>query len=285
VGANGTHTTIHRGPPLVGPQCVVQDLANGHVVVGDFLGGMLFDVSLSGAITTLWKPANPNARFFSITQDHFDGSLLIGSGGMCLLTGMPRYDRRTGKVSLFFGPRLVNNANAICFDRASGNGDVVVGSGPVHRFDRSGRMLSSIGNLPWNNTGMCFDRGRNIVTLRLGSPNKWAIRLDFPNRTGYAYVVGLSATGFTPGIAVDSRTIPLVPDALLQLSLGGSLGSLLTGGSGVLGFGGRATATLDLSRFGKQLKGARIWIAAAVLHWRAPSGIDTISKPVILPLD
>lgn len=283
---NGSHTTIHVGAPLGSPQGLLQDLNNGHLAVSDLTSGTLYDFTLGGQITTLWKPSSASMmRFFSMTQDHFDGSLIIGPGGISSWIGVARWSRRTGKPSILVGPSQVNNANAICFDRGTGTGAVITGSGPVHRISRAGQMLSTIGNLPWNNTGMCFDRGRNIVTLRAGSPNYWTIQLDFPNRTGYGYLIGMSMSGFAPGIPVDSRVIPLVPDKLLELTLKGSIDHLLKGRTGVLGFGGRATAALDLRGYGKLLSGVPIWLAAVVVDVRAPSGLAVISKPVIIPLD
>ena len=286
VQPDGSHTTICVGSPLMYPQGILQDLSNGHLVVCDLYAESLFDVTLGGQVTTLWKSTGSLMAFFCITQDHLDGSLIIGPGTRSQAIGVVRWDRRTCKPSTLGTPHFPFNSTAICFDRSTGTGPIVTGAGPVYRISRTGQMMSTIKNLPLTSTGLCFDRGRNIVTRRIGAPNHWNIQLDFPNWFAYNYLVGISMTGFTPGLRVDSRVIPLEPDILFQLTMNGSLdGSLLKGRVGVLGPGGRATATLDLRMLGNKLTGKPIWIAAAVIDGSAPNGLAVISKPVILPLD
>jgi hypothetical protein len=115
-------------------------------------------------------------------------------------------------------------------------------------------------------------------------PNQWRFDLSFPGEAGNGYALALSSTGFTPGIPVDSRVIPLVPDFITLVSLAGGLFPLLQGNIGVLDANDRGTATLDLSAFGG-LTGFRLWAVAVTLNGGAPSGIQTIARPIIVVLD
>jgi len=277
-------TTIHVGAPFRGPQAVLQDLNNGHILMGDLTAQTLYDVAFDGTITTVWISA---MNFpFAMTQDHTDGTILLGSGGRSLLYGLFRLDRNTQRLTTVVQPQIINNANAMCFDRWRGTGEIIVGSGPVHRIDgRTGTVITTYAGLPWNNTGMCFEQGRNIVTIRVSRPNQWRFDLNFPGEGGRRYLLAFSLTGFHPGIPVDTRAIPLVPDALFGLSVTGGLAPLLQNGFGQLDPKDRATATLDLRTLGTHLSGIPVWAAVVTIDRNAPSGLATISKPVVLVMD
>jgi len=277
-------TTIHVGAPFRGPQAVIQDLNTGHILMGDLTGQTLYDVAFDGTITTVWISA---MNFpFSMTQDHTDGTILLGNGGRSWLYGFHRLDRFTQRMTTVVQPSVVNNANAICFDRWLGTGEIIVGSGPVHRIDgRKGTVITTYAGLPWNNTGMCFEQGRNIVTIRVSRPNQWRFDLNFPGEGGRRYLLALSFTGFRPGIPVDSRVIPLFPDTLFGLSVTGGLAPYLQNGFGILDPKDRASAALDLRSFGNLLSGIPVWAAAVTIDRNAPSSMATISKPVVLVLD
>ena len=276
-------TTLHAGAPLRGPQAVLQDLGDGRVLVGDLTSQTLYHVALDGTVNTVFISALNYP--FSMTQDHTDGSILLGPGGRSWLWGFFRYSIAARTLTTLNGPNVVVNANAICFDRWRGSGEIVVGAGPVYRTDGRGTVITTFNGLPWNNTGMCFDQGRNIVTSHVSSPNQWRLDVNFPGEAGRPYALALSLTGFTPPIPVDIRAVPLVFDDLVRLSLDGSLAALLRGNLGTLNLSDRAAAHLDLRQFRNRLQGIKVWTAAVTLDAGAPSGIATISKPYVLLLE
>ncbi len=276
-------TTLHAGAPLRGPQAVLQDLNDGRILVGDLTSQTLYHVALDGTVNTVFISALNYP--FSMTQDHTDGSILLGPGGRSWLWGFFRYSITARTLTTLNGPNVIVNANAICFDRWRGSGEIVVGAGPVYRTDGRGTVITTYNGLPWNNTGMCFDKGRNIVTRHVSSPNQWRFDVNFPGEAGRPYALALSRTGFTPPIPVDTRAVPLVFDNLVRLCLDGSLAALLKGNLGTLNLSDRAAVHLDLRQFGNSLKGIQIWAAAVTLDAGAPSGIATISKPYVLLLE
>jgi hypothetical protein len=220
---------------------------------------------------------------FSMTQDHQSGDLILGQGTS---RGVYRLNQGTGAVTTIATNTVVGNSNAICFDRAPGNGEIVVGTSPVRRIDMTGAVLATYSGVPTTNSGMCFDKERNLLSVRATPPNRWRFFLNFPGESGNSYAMALSTTGFTPGIPVDTRFIQLVPDFITVLSISGGLFPLLQNNVGVLDANDNGVATLDLSAFGTgPLTGFRLWATAVTLNGAAPSGIQTISKPIIVVLD
>jgi len=162
----------------------------------------------------------------------------------------------------------------------------VVATTSLYRLQRGGKTVTTLPLAPgWLTTSMCFEHGRNLVTERAASPNLWRFHLHFPGEGGRPYTLGLSLTGFTPGITVGHRMIPLIPDDLLALTLSGSLSALLQGNVGFLDTSARATATLDLRTFPVKLAGQLVWAAAVTIDAAAPCGLATISKPQIIVLE
>jgi hypothetical protein len=276
-------TTLLSGAPLSSVQSLVQDLATGHIAAGDITASCIFDIDLNGTLVNTWVPGQVGP--FAMTQDPRSGDLILGQGANAA-RGVYRFSHVTSTVTTIAAQPVVGNSNAICFDRAPGNGDIVVGTSPVRRIDMTGAVLATYSGVPLTNSGMCFDKERNVVSIRAASPNVWRFSLNFPGEAGNGYVMALSATGFTPGIPVDTRVISLVPDFITVLSISGGLFPLLQGNVGVLDANDRGSASLDLSSIGTgPLTGFRIWAVAVTLNGAAPSGIQTIGKPIILVLD
>jgi len=264
---------------LMYPVFVTRDLMTGDYLVGDQgLGPTLYRLSPDGSRkTTLYRGLISS---LDLVQDHKDGSVLlyfnfaavkrITTGGATLLI-------RNG----------IPGGRALALDRAPGHGEIVAFGNSILRLTGNGKIVTTLAQPPplWAAMRACFEKSRNLVTDRTGSPNAWRFRLHFPGEGGRGYVMGLSATGFTPGIRVGSRIVPLVRDDLLMLTVTGALCTVLRGNTGFLNAGGRAVATLDLRPLGGSVKGIRLWCAALTLDARARFNIATISKPSIIVLE
>ena len=272
VTPNGSRLSTFRTVPYISPYWHMfrQDLWTGDVIEGNWSG--LFRHRWSGGTATTLYSGSVNA----FSQDPSDGSFLLATPSDLL-----RLHPRLGITTLRAG-----NFNHPAVDRAPGQGEIVTGQlGTLFRLDALGATVASY---PGGYIGfrVCFLQEHNLLSRRLpGGPNLWAFDLDFPGENGRVYVLGLSATGFTPGIPVAGRKIPLVPDPLFFLSVTGGLGPWFPGHAGALDASGHAMATLDLSAFGSLLQGIRIWAAAATLDPNAPGGIATVSRPVVVVLD
>ncbi|MBN2490113.1 MAG: hypothetical protein JXQ29_04610 [Planctomycetes bacterium] len=170
------------------------------------------------------------------------------------------------------------NANAIAFDRWSGTGEIVVGAAVTNRIDITGQTITTHAGV--TRTGACFYAERNLVSRRT-APNVYALDVHVPGQAGRFFALGLSASGFRPGIPVDTRVIQLTPDTVFFGSLRGVLTAFLKGNIGTLSAAARASATLDLSSLGK-LTGLRLWAAAVTLDAASPSGIGVVTRPIVL---
>jgi hypothetical protein len=276
-------STIRTGAPFQNAQGLVQDLVTGNIASGDITANCIFDVDLAGNVLNTWVSGQVGP--FAMTQDHQSGDLILGQGANTT-RGVYRFSHATSAVTTIAPAAVVGNSNAICFDRAPGNGEIVVGTSPVRRIDMTGAVLATYSGVPTTNSGMCFDKERNLLSVRATPPNRWRFFLNFPGESGNSYAMALSTTGFTPGIPVDTRFIQLVPDFITVLSISGGLFPLLQNNVGVLDANDNGVATLDLSAFGTgPLTGFRLWATAVTLNGAAPSGIQTIGKPIILVLD
>ena len=159
------------------------------------------------------------------------------------------------------------------------------GTTVVYRLTIGGVVVTTHGGIPGINSGMCFDQGRNVVPVKVGSPNHYRIDLSFPGFAGKSYILAMSLTGFAPGIPIGGRVVQLVPDDLFVLSVKGLLAPFLVKNVGVLDPFARASATLDLRPFGKLLSGLRVWTAAVVVEPMAPGSLGAISKPYVIPFE
>lgn len=98
-----------------------------------------------------------------------------------------------------------------------------------------------------------------------------ALELAAPCQPGATYALA-AALGTTPGIPIDSRRIPLNPDALFALSF--SVPSVFAGFVGTLDAQGRAAAAVHVL---PPLAGATFYLAGITLDPTAPSGIGAIT--------
>jgi hypothetical protein len=103
------------------------------------------------------------------------------------------------------------------------------------------------------------------------------LRFSDPSSSGMPYVAA-SALGSTPGIQLGTRNLPLNPDPLLTLTVGG-LPPVLTGYRGLLDNDGTAAGRITFTGY-PQLVGLRFFTAFVVLDPAAPFWIKTISNPL-----
>jgi hypothetical protein len=264
--------------PLPTPSIILPDLFTGDYLVGDGFPPTLYRLAHDG--TTLTTLIRSMMMLTDIVQDPLDGSLFchVNKGAIIRIDPGARthwIDRSSGGWGL-------------ALDRGAGAGELVSAGTTIRRFTRTGQVVSTLPPPPsgWAARRVCFDRGRNLVTERPASPNLWRFLLHFPGEPLRPFTVGLSLTGFTPGIRAGAgRTVPIVPDDLLRLSLTGCLGPLLQGNVGLLDSAGRATVTLDLRPFPQAFHHTRVWIAAITYDLSAPCGIRTIAKPAVIVLE
>jgi hypothetical protein len=289
VRADGSGPTALLAPGADRIEALAEDLLTGHVLVGVYSSASPSLVRLdprTGQVTAL--DATPRL-VTALVQDHRDGAVYYGTTDDAIL----RWHPGTG-VSTFVaaGHPAGVQARSLAFDRAAGDGILVAGGTQrLVRLDFAPGgapvVVAVHGDLPpWPLAVMdvMFRHERNVASRRLAAGNRWGFDLSFPGEAGRGYVLAFSATGFAPGIAIGSLTLPLVPDGAFAASVSGSLGPVLQHGSGTLDGAGRASATLDLSVFGP-LPGVRLWAAAGTLDPTAPAGVRTISKPVVVVLE
>lgn len=267
---------------------VAEDLFTGDVLatIDSAVGPSLVRVDPRTLQTTVLDQAPRDLE--SLVQDHRDGALYYGDASETIW----RRDA-AGAIHAFLTGSNASGvqAHSLAFDRAAGNGILVAGgSRRIARvaFAPGGAptVVAVHGNLPPNPmaaSDLAFRGGRNLSSILTGAGNRWSFELSFPDQAGAGYLLAFSASGFTPGLPVGSRTLPLVPDAVLAASVFGGLAPFLQHGGGVLDGAGRATATLDLSSL-PSLAGIRLWAAAVTFDPRAPAVVATISKPIVLAL-
>jgi len=273
-----TVTTIRANlPPAV--YLADRDLATGGYVILDQQRALVQVLSPTGKTLSTILPA---AAAVDVAQNHLDGSYYVATSW--------RIYRVSGKVVTSLSPPRAYSST-LRFDRGTGRGALVAVEAPnqlatiIHRLSPSGGTVSTLQPSPYGHiTDVCFARDRNLATEHRTSPNHWRFLISFPGEAGRQYALGLSATGFTPGLSVAGRLIPLVPDPLFFLSATGKL-PYLTNAAGTLDAQAEASANLDLRPLGAALGGLRLWAAALTLDANAPSGIATISKPVVLVLE
>lgn len=109
-----------------------------------------------------------------------------------------------------------------------------------------------------------------------GPSSAQALRFSDPLGAGKPYVAAASF-GSSPGIRIDSRTLPLNPDALFSFTVGGRP-PIMTGYAGILDADGIASGQITFTGL-PQLVGVRFFNAFIVIDPQAPSGMSTISNP------
>ncbi len=103
-----------------------------------------------------------------------------------------------------------------------------------------------------------------------------SILLRTPSDAGLPYYMAASFS-LRPGMAIDQRTLSLVVDPLLLLSLTNPL--VFRSFSGFLDADGRAAAAFDIPGV-NGLRGLRFFLDFVTVRPGSPSGIRTIATPV-----
>jgi hypothetical protein len=213
----------------------------------------------------------------------------IYAGGNCCAATAYRYEPAINMLTPLFRAAVYGMAT----DRSPAGdgsliyvGDCTASTCQIRRWTRTAMSTGTVGTLPNAGiNGMVFDRSRNLAPILNTPPNDRIIRLSFPGDAGRPYVLALSLSGFTPGIALsDGRVIPLSPDALTFLTASQSIPPLLAGNIGVLRATAEGVATLNVNSLGGSVKGLRVWAAALTLDPQAPLGISQISAPLLIVL-
>jgi hypothetical protein len=119
-------------------------------------------------------------------------------------------------------------------------------------------------------------RFTGVVGLGIaGVGSSQGLRFSDPNSAGKVYLAA-SALGDTPGIQIGNRNLPLNPDLLLRLSIGG-LPPILTGYFGTLDQNGIGSGRIAFQGF-PGFTGLKFVTAFVTLDPAAPMGIGTISN-------
>lgn len=284
-----TVTTIGTFPV---PAFVTTSLHGRDLWSGDYIVSFAGTIQLVAHDASATRTIGTHASALPpvIVQSHVDGDLRVASVWSTTNT-WKRIDPRTTASTALLASSV--GVFAASFESSNGRGVIEAVSGGTPTFaiatlSDDGRPIASRpinGPLAATPSVMARADGGALLARRVSTPNRWVLRLQAPTDVGRGYVIALSATGFSPGIPIGARTVPLVPDAIFALSIGNGLGALYTGGTGIVPATGVATATLDLRRFGSALSGARVWAAAAILDPNAPSGFTRITRPQVLILD
>jgi hypothetical protein len=99
---------------------------------------------------------------------------------------------------------------------------------------------------------------------------------------GKAYLMAMSMAGTTPGIPVDRRFIPLVPDSMFYLSALGILPSVFQKFQGVLDASGAARAGLAIPNNPALVA---VTFHNAFVTYPGPLGVNAISNPLTITIE
>ena len=102
-----------------------------------------------------------------------------------------------------------------------------------------------------------------------------SLRFSDPGSPNFVYV-GAAALGDTPGLQLGARVLPLNPDSLFGVSIGG-LAPILTGYTGLLDTNGLASGAINFQGY-PFLIGFRFFSAFVVLDTASPFGFRTLSN-------
>lgn len=123
------------------------------------------------------------------------------------------------------------------------------------------------------------ERSNYIQTVKTGVCT-WDIKLSVPTYGGKNYALIAGASGYWPGVSIDSRRIMINPDVLAWATAYNMIPSVFNSGPMVLDANGEATGTIDLSGL-KLPVGTRFLthMVLLVLDKAAPNGIAFITEP------
>jgi len=153
----------------------------------------------------------------------------------------------------------------------------------ISRSSGETRLFQPFGTGPLPQT-FIRDRARKLSTMSTGFGNQWNLYIDFADDPNRLYVCLLGSTGIRPGIPLaDGRVIRLNVDALTWLGFSGQIPGL-SGLVGRLDDRGTALGLLDLTWLPPGVSGIPFWLAGFTLDAAAPSGIRSVSDPIVIQL-
>jgi hypothetical protein len=156
-----------------------------------------------------------------------------------------------------------------------------------HALDRSnGQVTLLLSFPPWLQgvSALVRDRSRKLSTIGTGFQNQWNLFVDFADDPNRLYVCLVGITGIRPGIPLpDGRVIRLNVDPVTWLGLSGQIPGF-SGLVGRLDARGAAQGLLDLGWLPPGVTGIPFWLAGFTLDPTAPSGIRTVSDPIVIQL-
>jgi len=128
------------------------------------------------------------------------------------------------------------------------------------------------------------DRSRKLSTVGTGSRNQWTLFIDFADDANRTYVCMAGMTGIRPGLPLpDGRVIRLNPDPLTYLALNGQIPGF-SGLVGQLDSRGTGQGIIDLGWLPSRVAGNPFWLTGLTVDSQAPSGIRTVSDPIVIQL-
>jgi len=251
--------------PKTFPNAFCLDRDTGDVVVGEISIKTLYRVKRDGTVTTVATLPSP---IYAMDYHGPTGGILVGTFQDLFhldpLNTVTTFTPGTGYVKAI---------------AVFGDGTVAIGENrvaPILHLDGQGKILGTIYNGPSvNNSCMVVEDEHNLWGLNTPSPGgNLNVSVRFANHPGKPYVAAVSLSS-RPGIPVDSRTIPVNPDALF--AAGFQLPQIFVNFVGLLDAGGRATPYIVIPKQAA-LRGIRLFLAAVVIDPSAPSSIAQISQ-------
>lgn len=268
----GVVTTVFSGAPIASPNAIAVDVDSGDYLVGDFNTSTLFRVTPAGAVSTFVTGVLLPS---GISQDPWSGDFHATS-----VIGFLYRITRSGVASTVAGPPL-DMGNAVSLEP---DGNLIVadaGFQPngLYRYNRTGALLGSFYSQP-NADLIATSVGRAGSRHVVGTAaplvgTTLPLQVSMPSDAGLAYYLAASSS-LRPGISVDQRTIPLVVDSLLLLSLLNP--AVFQGFSGILDRDGRSSAAIAIPNV-NGLRGVRLFLAFVTVQPGSASGIRNISIP------
>jgi hypothetical protein len=156
-----------------------------------------------------------------------------------------------------------------------------------HAVDRSTGQTTLLAPFPgWlqSISALVRDRSRHLSTQGTGIRNEWTLFIDFADDPNRDYACALGISGIRPGISLpDGRVIRLNVDPLTWLGLSGQA----PGFSGLLGRlddRGTAQGIISLGWLPAGVAGIPFWLVGLTLDRAAPSGIRSVSDPIVIQL-
>jgi len=284
--SQGGFTTLY-GNFTCGLDGAAIDINTGDLIVYE-MTGPLYRLPLHGPASTTQLTSLQALAVLGLHTDPRSGDMIATTGGTI-------YGLRF-TTPLTMSTMFVDSTNTLQFgilDRDPQNGTFLVpGSflpvpppppqtpppptGHVFRFDSATGVLTTVANLGACCAGSVTVAGSRhlggVGYARIGST--YGLRVSFPTRRGFPYVVALSF-GFRAGIPTGAgRAIQLDPDPLFFYSL--TSAGIFSGFQGILNARGEAVATLLVPGV-PALRGKRFYASALTL---ASGGVDRIADTI-----